>query len=304
MTNAQYRAELAKLRSAQLDDADIAESFENPEYYDPTLVVEMCQQVLKSNLATVERYSVVEQLMIAAIDSGNIPIAEKALADIQKQFHSPVSFTRMAKLQGLYLEATGCVSEARKLYDDILEKDAANMVISKRLIMSFVAEQDRKEAINRLAKYLDTFMQDTEAWTLLAQLYVDEAMYAQACFCYEELMILRPTNVMFALRYADMASAIGRHEIAIKYYCFVIEWMPDRAHAWYGIRTLTQLLMNEDGKDRDRRWKDCGARPDEVADSESTRALHGLSESRLQDLYSKHSGPKMQKIVNKWIKAS
>lgn len=56
-----------------------------------------------------------------------------------------------------------------------------------------VAKGERMEAIRQLNSYLETFINDSEAWLELSELYLQEADYSRAAFCFEELLL---TNVI------------------------------------------------------------------------------------------------------------
>lgn len=55
-----------------------------------------------------------------------------------------------------------------------------------------IAQGDKHEAIRQLNDYLTTFINDTEAWLELSELYLQESDYARAAYCFEELLL---TNV-------------------------------------------------------------------------------------------------------------
>lgn len=45
-----------------------------------------------------------------------------------------------------------------------------------------------------LKEYLDVFVIDGEAWEELASLYISNQMLKQAAFCYEEIILLAPSD--------------------------------------------------------------------------------------------------------------
>lgn len=52
-----------------------------------------------------------------------------------------------------------------------------------------LAQGQRLEAIRELNEYLSTFVNDTEAWMQLSDLYLQESDYTRAAFCFEELIL-------------------------------------------------------------------------------------------------------------------
>lgn len=59
----------------------------------------------------------------------------------------------------------------------------------KRNIAICIARGDRLEAIQQLNQYLETFVNDSEAWLQLSELFLQESDYAKAAFCFEELLL-------------------------------------------------------------------------------------------------------------------
>uniref|UniRef100_A0AC34R292 ER membrane protein complex subunit 2 n=1 Tax=Panagrolaimus sp. JU765 TaxID=591449 RepID=A0AC34R292_9BILA len=80
-----------------------------------------------------ELWSVLEQVVIAAIDCARFDVAVVCLQKLHGKFpHS----TRVAKLKAMRLEATGKYDEAEKVYDQLIESDETNPVWFLILIQS------------------------------------------------------------------------------------------------------------------------------------------------------------------------
>ncbi|KAI8902394.1 hypothetical protein BC833DRAFT_573362 [Globomyces pollinis-pini] len=217
--------------------------------YDPNEVLELGAKIVKSyknSITAVELYSIFDQLLVASVHTGDIPRAKLYLTSLENAF--PKSSARLIKLQGLILEANGKFDEAIQLYETVLRSDLEFMDISKRRIMCFIAKNDHKLAIDTLVFYLDIYMQDTDAWVTLANLYTLKGFYHQAAYCWEELLILRPRQHLYMLKYADLMAGIEKLDVALKFYCGVIELVKDSVHAWYGIRTITDCLLEDKSK--------------------------------------------------------
>lgn len=71
---------------------------------------------------------------------------------------------------------------------------------------------DTPKAIDLLRKHVDTYCVDAEAWEELSELYLEQYMYRQAAFCYEELLLHAPMNVNYLTRYADVLYTMGGHQ--------------------------------------------------------------------------------------------
>lgn len=87
------------------------------------------------------------------------------------------------------LEALGRYDEAIYLYDKLLEADETNALFRKRKIATLLAKGERAEAIRALNDYLEVFINDTEAWLQLSELFIADGDYARAAFAFEELLL-------------------------------------------------------------------------------------------------------------------
>ena len=50
------------------------------------------------------------------------------------------------------------------------------------------------ECVQELNKYLSIYQCDGESWWELAEIYLNENEYEKAAFCFEEIIIIQPTN--------------------------------------------------------------------------------------------------------------
>ena len=71
----------------------------------------------------------------------------------------------------------------------------------KRQIAVLKALSRPTEAVIALVELLQNSPTDIESWAELSDLYFSQAMYSQACFCLEEVLIIAPNawNVRFRL---------------------------------------------------------------------------------------------------------
>lgn len=76
------------------------------------------------------------------------------------------------------------------LFSVIILSDFANLqIFRKRRIAIIIAKGERQKAIHELNEYLETFANDSEAWMQLSELFLQEADFARAAFCFEELLL-------------------------------------------------------------------------------------------------------------------
>ncbi|TPX67749.1 hypothetical protein SpCBS45565_g03662 [Spizellomyces sp. 'palustris'] len=309
VTNA--RQKLATLRTGTADPVSVGAE-DLPPHYDPAEVLSHGSHLLKTaSLGDIERFAVLEQVFVAALDTGNIDIAKTHLATIEKRFPFKSS-VRVQRLYGLLKEAEGDFDKAIEIYQAALEQDEINVLTHKRLVAVLSSQGKRTEAIERLVTYVDAFMQDVEAWAELASLYIGESMYQQAAFCFEELLLLRPQNHLYHIRYADLLYTLGKLDLAVKYYCSGLELCNDNLRALYGLRLASSALLGQRSKQRSsgKGSKGAGALASdsknqdvEPVEEGTLVALQKLSGDRLSALYEKQGkeGATLALVAKGWL---
>jgi tetratricopeptide (TPR) repeat protein len=265
------------------DEPLIDTDFQINTAYDPVLVNELAHNIIESNssaVTQVEYYSIMEQLIISYLDLAKYDDAKRYYQRLVTKFPTG---SRIHKIKGQIQEYQGNYENAIYIYQKQLEIDPSYMPIAKRLAICLVAKGDRTKAIEILVAYVDTFMQDTEAWQVLAKLYCLQGLYQQACFCYEELLILKPKQHIYMLLYADLLSSLGKNDIALKYYCAVVDLIPNCLQGWLGIQILTKANNGLD------------------CNSEVSESLNNLSREQIKRLYQNGPAP-VVRVVDAWLK--
>eukprot|EP00608_Synchroma_pusillum_P004771 CAMPEP_0198430896 /NCGR_PEP_ID=MMETSP1452-20131203/16265_1 /TAXON_ID=1181717 /ORGANISM="Synchroma pusillum, Strain CCMP3072" /LENGTH=289 /DNA_ID=CAMNT_0044151347 /DNA_START=1 /DNA_END=870 /DNA_ORIENTATION=+ len=148
-----------------------------------------------------ERYVVLEQVVVACLELGDLEQAQSCLGRLQAQFPSS---SRVKRLTGMHLEALGRGEEALKLYDEVLQENPANLLVLKRKAAVAMAQGKTREAIERLNEVIDTFQCDQPTWQELGEIYLANSNLESAAFCYEELVLLQPGNPAYHTRLAEV----------------------------------------------------------------------------------------------------
>ncbi|KDQ09519.1 hypothetical protein BOTBODRAFT_36926 [Botryobasidium botryosum FD-172 SS1] len=186
-----------------------------------------------------------EQLALAALDLGNLDVADKCITDLVSQFPgSP----RVECLQGMRIEATGRLKEALLFYKDILKDDESNAIIWKRQISVLRQLSQLEDAVKELNTYLDTFYADAEGWLELADIYASLNLYPQSLAALSHALLISPQNPFYVLQYAETAYTADDVPLALKMFLRVAEMVGKEepregrrvvgvAHrAWYGVK--------------------------------------------------------------------
>ncbi|KAJ2831511.1 tetratricopeptide repeat domain-containing protein [Coemansia furcata] len=211
---------------------------------------------------------------------------------------------RVKRLSGLVKEALGQSEEAQTLYSEMLEKDATNVLASKRLIALLKTQGQTALAIRELVTYLDTHGNDFEAWLELSHLYLAQHLYPQAAFCLEEVILQQPANHYFHLHYAELQYTMGNLDIALKEYLRVVELSTDNVRGFYGVKLTADRLMTEVKKGKssgNKKDQSSSTRMDNVPQLATLERLLELATERLVSAYNR-AGDISKKTAEQWLK--
>ncbi|KAG0287893.1 ER membrane complex subunit 2 [Linnemannia gamsii] len=240
----------------------------------PDVVVRLGKPLIDSGAVLkldTDAWLVYEQVAIAALDIGDDGLSLKCIYALETKFPGSA---RVRRLKGMQLEAIGKLAEAGEVYKAILEEDETNVLASKRQVMLLRAMGLPSEAISALVKYLDVNYTDFEGWLQLADLYLDELMYAQAAFCMEEVLMLQPQNHIFHLKYAEILYTQDNFQLALKQFCRVVELCRDHVRGLYGIKMCASRLL-----------KAARSKDEAATSQEDLEAMDLLATERLIALY-------------------
>uniref|UniRef100_A0A0V0J7N1 ER membrane protein complex subunit 2 n=1 Tax=Schistocephalus solidus TaxID=70667 RepID=A0A0V0J7N1_SCHSO len=201
----------------------------------------------KSHKLGQEKWVILEQVFVAALDVGNGEVAKSCLKTLRTRF--PQS-SRVDRLLGMFCEFERRYDQARTVYNKILEDDPANTVARKRFIAILKAQGQIKEAVDELNKYLKVFMADTEAWGELADLYLQQGDFKHAAFCVEEMMLASPHNHLLHQRLAEIKYTEGgteNLEISRSYFAQACLLNPTNLRALFGLLLVSSILTGVSG---------------------------------------------------------
>lgn len=209
-------------------------------------VIQLWEAVLEYNFNKLgnERHLVLEQVIIAALDTNRINIAGRCIRKLSAEFPGSM---RVQKYKAMLLESVGRYSKAIEVFDAIITKDETNPAPRKRKIAILKAKGKIPEAIKELCEYLKTFMSDQEAWHELCNLYLMGGEYAKAAFCMEEVLLHNPHSHLIHQRLAEIRYTMGGNEnieIAKSYYSQAVKLNPTNLRALYGLYLCCNQIVN------------------------------------------------------------
>ncbi|CAG4946170.1 unnamed protein product [Colias eurytheme] len=190
-----------------------------------------------------EKYLIMEQLIIAALDSNYHNIALIWIEALDAAFPGSL---RVLRYKAMWLEAQEQYDKALQVLDQIIKTDETNAPARKRRVAIMKAQGQMTEAIKELVDYLKKFISDMEAWQELSELYLQMGEYSRAAFCVEELILHQPHNHLFHQRLADIRYTMGgveNMELAKSYYCQAVKLNPNNVRALLGLVLVTNNLL-------------------------------------------------------------
>jgi tetratricopeptide (TPR) repeat protein len=199
----------------------------------------------------------------------------------------------------MYYEAAANTFKAQEIYLEILESTPEDCATMKRLISLYRNNDMPNDAISMLNKYLEINQVDEEAWLELCDMYLAKQNFTKAQFCYEELLMVNPTNYQHNLKYAEIlySLAIGSNtqmsllELSRKYFSHALVLIDEInekrvnnnvARALWGLikvcKTIKAQLQRSDKSD---------AKNDEMIE---------LAQARIQKIYSQQTDLDVSKV--------
>ncbi|KAK0182510.1 hypothetical protein PV327_000646 [Microctonus hyperodae] len=189
-----------------------------------------------------EKYLILEQVCVAALDSYRLPLAEYCIKILMRDFPGSL---RVHKYHAMHLEALEMYDEALEVLESIVKRDETNAAPRKRKVAILKAKGKTTDAIKELTEYLKMFMSDQEAWHELCDLYLKEQEYSKAAFCMEELILHNPHSHLIYQRYAEIKYSQGGFEnieIAKAYFIQAVKLNPNNIRALYGVLLTTNNI--------------------------------------------------------------
>ncbi|KAL7892287.1 hypothetical protein HDV63DRAFT_276220 [Trichoderma sp. SZMC 28014] len=205
-------------------------------------------------------WTIYENLLLACLRTGDNTTAHQCLERLVVRFGA--SDERIAALEGLVKEAEATdnseLEKVLKEYEAILAEDNTNTPIAKRRITLLRTLGRTSESIEALVQLLDFASNDAEAWIELADLYLSQGLYGQAIYAQEEALVIAPNAWNLHARLGEillMAAESGSEGNSqsylagsLKRFCRSVELADDYLRGYYGLKRVTDKLLDGDSK--------------------------------------------------------
>ncbi|KAM5545952.1 hypothetical protein V8D89_000078 [Ganoderma adspersum] len=199
----------------------------------------------------------IEKLALAAIDEGNLEVADRCVKLLVNKFRgSP----RVDCLEGIRMEATADPELVLVFYDQLLDADSSNFAIWRRKASVLRRVGKIEQAVEELSAMLDTFYTEPDGWLELADMYASCQQYTYALQSLSHALLLSPQNPSYFLQYAETAYLAEDVPLALKTFLHVVDMTDDddgdlapsdaiptgiTLRAWFGAKLCTRKLISE-----------------------------------------------------------
>jgi len=204
-----------------------------------------------------EGWEALEKLALAALDQGNLEVADQCIKLISDRFPgSP----RVDCLTGIRLEVTESAENALQFYDELLHVESPNSAIWRRKASVLRKQGKIDQAVQELSDMLDTFYTEVDGWLELADIYSTCQQYNYALQSLSHALLLAPQNPFHFLQFAETAYLAGDISLSLKMYLQVVDMTDDdeedlppsdsiptgiTLRAWFGVKLCTFKLITE-----------------------------------------------------------
>ncbi|PFH33357.1 tetratricopeptide repeat-containing protein [Besnoitia besnoiti] len=193
-------------------------------------------------------WGVLETVYVQALEYRQDRLARFCLQTLQQRWPGSA---RVKRLEGLALEAQAHWDAALARYEEMLEQHPHDPLTRKRVVAALKNRGRLSECIQMLFLHLDEFGTDAEAWQELGTIFAGEGRLAQAAFCFEELLVHEPLNILFLSVYAELQYGLHRCRLSRQYAAYLVSLHPRNIRAfWTLIIASRQTIDDACGKDR------------------------------------------------------
>lgn len=169
----------------------------------------------------VEAWAALEQVCVAAIDSGLPAYAGRLIHCMGKSVHG--GSPRIRRYQAMLTESIGSTAAAAGTYASLVAADPADLPAMKRQVAILREAGQAAAAIKQLNAVLAVFPGDTETWLELADVYVAVQQPGLGAYCYEEALLAMPTNRHLWTKCGEAYYTEGEFVIARKCFAKALE---------------------------------------------------------------------------------
>lgn len=266
---------------------------------EPELVVEHGTAWLGSDLERkpsdeLVRLAAIEQICLAALDSGDRALSEKCLAKLIEAGVTKDS-VRFRLLLARCMEAAGDADDAEAIYDDLLKENPANLRALRRKYCILRAQVGKQvETMHALNEFLQQDFSDISAWYEMAHYRMELGDYKGAAYALEEVLLGAPSDSKIHCELAECYATIGGIDnlmLARKHMAQSLELDPKNRRAQFGLVSVANSYLEQAA---------CGAKKD--LDDHEIQVAQELVKYGSEQVLQSYQGSPMFSAVKKLMK--
>ena len=209
--------------------------------------------------------ALLEQVFMAALDVGQIYLAEKYLSEMKQMAGTSTSepMKKLVLFDGLMHESRGEFDEALKLYGKLLhlqinaadpaaqearahlKADGVVLLTHKRYIAVLASKGMVSAAVESLNKYLNLAPMDGEAWCELAMYHLDQCHWRYAIHALQNALLCQPHDPYIYVRLGEVYFTMGgMHHLLLarKNFAHGLKLYPDLLRGQLALLLTTKAL--------------------------------------------------------------
>lgn len=158
------------------------------------------------------------------------------------------------------------------------------------------------EAVTGLIALLDFSPTDAEAWAELADVYLEQGLYAQSVYALEEVLVLSPNawNIharLGEIEYMAASTSAGGSDAAtqkyaaesLKRFCRSIELCDDYLRGFYGLKLVTSFVLKNSGKWSKQKADASSSEDFSLPDTATVERLAQLATEKLSEIVRRYT---------------
>lgn len=201
---------------------------------------------------------------------------------------------RVNILRGKALEANKNFKEARNHYNKLLDtidekhelRSRTERIVMKRRYAMKKSQGKLQEAADELSKYLSVYQSDSSAWHELGLLNLENLDYTAAIFCFEEVLMIDPSNNTVYQLLAECLLSTGdkEAEIARTYAATALFSATKNQKKFNSIRSEVTILLASH-KNKGSQDKDLNSKLNSFAAKEISKSVEKQSSNSLKQAF-------------------
>lgn len=199
-----------------------------------------------------EEFFFKEKLFFLSIELKRYTLTKKLFSEFYKKFGNDKKIIRMYASKN-EIDPKVKVGISLDQYKQLIIDDEDDRESLKRYILFMklrIKFSNINEYIDLWNEYLKVYMDDSEAWNELSDVYLSVNNYNKAIYCLEELLLHNPNNYKTLNKIGDIYASLNNAEnakIGLKYYSQSILIQPT-PRAFWGIYHCINTIFREEKK--------------------------------------------------------